>query len=451
MSVLLKMLSFQNFAAVESEIRLSDDTRSNSSVQRNGSSRWMVIAVFAVSMLVTVVFWKVLPNDYRVNEQSDYFASYEPTARSLIAGRGFTRDGENLATEYPPGHPLILAGVFAASHALHIPEETGLSALAMVGMGLSAVLVFFLARLIWGTRAALVSATLWMTYPFALWLTKQPNSEIPFIVVLYAGLLLFWFGLIRRPRARAIYFVCGLLCGSAMLIRPIAIGIGVVLAGIIWIVRREDASVRLLPIGLLLLGNLVAVLPWEAYVYSKTGRVLALSTNDVRSLRDGLTFAINPKGYRGESSVSPDVAEVMGNILAEANQILTVGQLGSVVAREFRSHPAAVTKISLLKIARSWYGTDSGRQEWLVLLIQIAYLGLILWSIRWAWIRGGIDRGFAISALLITIYFWGMTILGLSILRYMVPAIGLLFVLVGGACASRWSLNRRLFPKTQIN
>ncbi|HYJ86499.1 MAG TPA: hypothetical protein VEW46_10610, partial [Pyrinomonadaceae bacterium] len=81
-------------------------------------------------------------------------------------------------------------------------------------------------------------------------------------------------------------------------------------------------------------------------------------------------------------------------------------------------------------------------------LVQLAYLLLIVWSLRLVWNQGGIYRVFAIGALLTVLYFWTMTFLVLSILRYMAPATGLLFVLVGGACANRWSSRIFRLPRT---
>jgi len=391
-----------------------------------------VVVVLLASTLVTIGFWRVLPDRFRVNEQSDYFAAYEPLARNILAGRGFARGFENPSTAYPPGYPLILAGIFGASHWLGVSEEVTLSAFAVMCMALVSMFVFLLARMFWGTLPALITSLIWMTYPFALWLTKQPNSELPFIVVLYGGLCLFWYALSRRLPAQ-VYFLCGLVFGAAMLIRPIAIGVGVVLSVVIWFSRRELGwRGRWLLIVMLLLGNVVAVSPWEAWVYAKTGNVILLSTNGVNSMRDGLTFAVETKGYRQDSSISPDVVQVMDDIRVHENEITRFGDFRSIIFQEFRSHPVAVIKLLLLKAARSWFATDSQRLERPILLIQLGYLALVAWGTWSAWKRGGLNRKFVIGALLLTVYFWGMTFLALSILRYMVPAVGLLFVLIAG-------------------
>ena len=194
---------------------------------------------------------------------------YEPVARNILAGRGLVTPDGGPALRYPPGYPLLLAGIFGLSHLLDIPEETGLSAFVLLCTGLTSVFVYLLAQSVWGPLPALLSALIWMTYPFALWLTKQQGSEVPFLVVFYGGVYLFWRALLCKTRSWPVYFLSGLLVGVAMLIRPIAIGVVMVMSVILWLVDREIAvRCRLFLVMMLLLGNLVAVLPWEVWVYS---------------------------------------------------------------------------------------------------------------------------------------------------------------------------------------
>jgi 4-amino-4-deoxy-L-arabinose transferase-like glycosyltransferase len=404
-----------------------------------------VVLVLLASAVVTVCFLSVLPERFRLNEETDFFTSYEPVARNFVAGRGFLRADGSFSTSHPPGYPLLLAGIFSVSKLLGVSEELSLSAFAIICMALVSVFVFLLARMLWGVAPGLIASLIWMTYPFALWLTKQPNSELPFMVALYGGLCLFWYAMTRRLPARA-YFLCGLILGAAMLIRPTALGVGLVLSVLVWFTRRElSRRTRALMMSMLVLGSLVMVLPWEAWSYHKTGQVIPLSSNGVNSMRDGVTFAVWTKGYRQESNVSPDVLQVMENIRAQQDEISTFGDLRSIMVREFQAHPVAVTKLLLLKLGRSWYGTDSRRLEKPILLIQLGYLLVVAWGAWNAWKRRGRYRAFLIGTLLMTAYFWGMTFLALSILRYMMPVIGLLFVLVA-AC---YPLKRRNEPRNE--
>jgi hypothetical protein len=395
-----------------------------------------LVLITLVSCLLTVVFLRVLPSRLRANEETDYFAFYQPVAQSILDGRGISRPGEYPATAYPPGFPIIVAGVLGAARWMGSSERAALAALSVTGMGLVTMFVFLMARMLWGAIAALVSATLWMTYPIGLWLTKQPSSEIPFMVIFYAALALLGYALMRRLPAW-VFLLCGFLFGLATMIRPIAVGISLVLAIVVWFARRDiGARARALLIAALFLGNLAAVLPWEGWVLAKTGRVIPLSTNGLKSMRDGLTFGVVTKGYREPADVPTDVAQVMKRIVAEAPKIETTGQLASVMVREFSANPVAVTKLMVIKIARSWYGTDSSRRELLILLFQIAYLTAALWAGVRLWKKGGNYRLFAAGAILIVVYFWGMTILVLSVLRYMVPVMGLLFMMIGGAVST---------------
>ena len=55
----------------------------------------------------------------------------------------------------------------------------------MVCMGLGSILVYGIARIILDRRVALITAGLWITYPANLWLTRQPNSKVPFLPLFY--------------------------------------------------------------------------------------------------------------------------------------------------------------------------------------------------------------------------------------------------------------------------
>lgn len=146
------------------------------------STAFLVLAgVFILSIFVILLCWSALPEVFRINESADYIVFYEPVARNLLAGRGLIGTDGTIAVRYPPGYPFILAGIFGLSKLLNIPEGIALSAFILLGMGLASVLVYLLARTVWGTFPALFSSLVWITYPFTLWLTKQPNSEVPFL------------------------------------------------------------------------------------------------------------------------------------------------------------------------------------------------------------------------------------------------------------------------------
>lgn len=398
---------------------------------------WSIALVFTVSVLATCLFWIALPDHLRVNENTDYINFYEPVARNILAGNGLIGEDGAPAIRYAPGYPIILAAIFRLSDLLNIPEAGVLSAFSLICMGLTSVLIFSLARTVWGPLPALVSALAWITCPFVLWLTKQPNSELPFLVVFYGGLCLLWYALIRKDRAWYTYFICGALVGFAMLIRPMAIGVGGVISLILWLMARQiSRGLRMLLVAALLLGNLVVIIPWEAWVYFRTDRIVLLSTAGLPAIRDGLTFAVARKNRYNRVKVPRDVAAFMDEAYHAYNykgELNSLREAGSFIAAKLRSRPLTMMKLYAIKALRSWYGTESHRFETRILLLQIPYIIMILLGSITAWKRGGVFRQLTIVIWLIVLYFWGMTILALSILRYMVPALGLLFILIPGA------------------
>lgn len=406
-------------------------------------SPWVELAVFGASVITTLLFWVALPASSQTNENSDYLNFYEPIARAIAEGQGPRHANGTPAVRYPPGFPVLLAGIFKVSSFLNVSEASVYSAFTLLCIGMASVFLFKLAQSLWGQRPALVSALLWITNPFALWLTKQPNSEIPFIVVFYGGFYLFWHSLLRRDCSWPIFFLSGLLAGLAMLIRPITIGIALPMGIILWLVRRETpARRRAFLAAMVLAGNLVVIFPWEAWIYSTTGKIIPLSTGGAVSIRDGLTFAVSSNGYREPVRVPQDVASVMADVASGSDQTSSVGDLISLIIDKLQTQPLAVTKLFALKAARSWFGTDSGRFETAIVLSQIVYLFLGLGGIAAAWRRGAIARQLALSVALIVLYFWGMTVLALSILRYMLPAMGLLFVFTPAFFVDRLFIDR---------
>ena len=399
----------------------------------DSSLPWPWIGAIALgSLVVVLIFWRVIPAGAQINEGSDYLYFYEPVAKNLAAGKGLVTNAGTFAMHYPPGYPLLLAATFKLAAWLSVsPEVTSLGLTLLCHM-LAAVFIFLLARKLWSNWAASIASLAWISYPPILWLTKQPNSEIPFMAVFYASVFVLWSAFWRKAGWQ-LYFLAGLLGGIAALIRPIGLGAMVMMAvGLLIASRGQSLRLRLALTGLLLLGNFAAIFPWQIWVYARTGRMVLLAGNLVPSIRDGLRFAVSAKSYRQTVTVPEDVRAMMQRLDARFSELNSLPGIAAVVAEEARPQPMALVKLLLIKLARSWYATDSGRREGLILLFQIVYLGLTLLGGWFAWRAGGRSRELIFGICLTLLYFWGMTVLTLSILRYLTPIIGLSFVLLPG-------------------
>ncbi|MGH9801823.1 MAG: ArnT family glycosyltransferase, partial [Blastocatellia bacterium] len=286
--------------------------------------RALAVAVALCSIAALLIFWRAVPSAAQVNENSDYLNYYEPVAQNLAAGKGLVTNNGLPAIHYPPGYPLLLAASFKLASWFSLSLETANLALTLVSHLLAAVFIFLLAGKLWGNRGAIVAALAWISYPPILWLTKQPNSEIPFMVFFYGSVCLLWSAYWRRASWH-FYVLAGMLSGFAALIRPIGLGAMVMMSlGLALADRGWNLRLRLTLVALLLLGNLLAIFPWQVWVYARTGKVVLLSGNLVPSIRDGLRFAVNLKKYRQAVTVPEDMRAMMQRIDARYNEMTSL-------------------------------------------------------------------------------------------------------------------------------
>lgn len=404
-----------------------------------------VVALGAV--LVALAFRAVLPPGLAANQSSDFHHFYEPAARSLLAGEGLTVGGAPLE-RFPPLFPLLLAAVFALAAATPLSEAAALATFELACFGAAAALVGALAARLWGRRGALLAVAAWITFPLLLWLTKQPNSELPFLVLLYGAVWLFW-ATVRAasPRSAVVSaLACGLVAGLAGLTRSIGLPLGMVLAIGLWAIGRRvaapaAASRRAVLALCLVLGSAAAIVPWTLWLEAETGR--AWGTGAANALEDGLTFAVRSKGYR-EAMVAPagavramkelDATLGAGGEPAAGESTrgepATVGGILAVAATQTGRDPLGMAQLVGFKAVRAFYGTDTGRFEGLVLALDLCWLLVLGWAARRSARRGGAAAAWMRLVVLVGGWFWLATLFALPLVRYLVPAIGLSFTLL---------------------
>ncbi len=262
---------------------------------------------------------------------------------------------------YPPAYPLLLAASFKLASWFSLSVETANLSLTLVSHLLAAVFIFLLARKLWGDIGGIIAslADQLSADPVANQTTKQRDSIYG---DLYGSVCLLWTAYWRRAGWH-FYVLAGMLAGIAALIRLIGLGAMVMMSlGFILATRGQNLRLRMTLVVLLLFGNLLAILPWQVWVYARTGKVVLLSGNLVPSIRDGLRFAVNLKKYRQAVSVPEDVRAMMQRIDGRFNEMDSLSAVAKVVRDEAAPQPMALVKLLLIKAARSWYATDSGRR-----------------------------------------------------------------------------------------
>lgn len=385
-----------------------------------------------VALLVHAIFLLLLPPPFQKNQSSDYANYYEPVARNLVAGRGLVL-GSRPALLYPPGVPILYAITFWISDALRITHGTALRILQALFVVANALLVALVAMRCCSLRIALVASVLWSTYLFNLWLTKQPDPTPPFSVLLLLGVFIFLVWSSDGSQAVLRGTVLGVILGIAALLKPFSIAMPVLFIAMAWTCaiacRRRQRILFSLSI---FVAYLMLISPWEIWAGRASGHFIPLCTNGPNALIDGITFGM----VRGAPQIlmPKSVQLLTENAITHYKQLKTTTSIAHFLIAQLREQPRAVIQLFLLKAARSWYGNESHRFEGWVAAIQLLYLPFVLLGMRIVWKGGRQQRNFLLVAIGVALYFWAMTTLtALALLRYMVPALNILMVLVAVA------------------
>jgi len=351
---------------------------------------------------------------------------YEPQVQNLLDGKGLIFPSGKVMDRYPPLYPVSLASLRIVSTALGLNEPLLLFAFAAACLALASICTYNIASMVIGSDRAGIAAILFAIHPQVLFGVVVPLSETPFLAVLNCAVWAFLYALTRkRPGSSKLMLVAGLLVGAAMLLRPAAMFIPLLLAAVVLLSNVAPLRRRLQWAFLLLLGVSIALLPWELYDWNHSGRLILLSTGGVPTLRDGFSF--NNKTMRSHIWIPSGAQAVVDDVWQEYNHLTGYVSIANLMTGEIAKHPFGVAELYAFKALRSWYGTDSqrGSVELLNAIVSALYLLAGILGMR-NYFRQGPDRkNMTPAALLVVLilYCWAMTTLALSIVRYMVPAL----------------------------
>ena len=188
--------------------------------------------------------------------------SYGDIARHVVAGEGFTMDGEHPTAWRPPVYPLFVAGVMKAAGDAWLGAALGLQALFGVICGL---LLVELARVVFDSRAvALLAAALYVTDGLFQFEVLTQRETVLFTATLLAWLLIVARGA-RGPRSAV---ALTLLAAIGYLTRPTGLFLVLLTPIVLWFAsRRGDLRRPLLSFGAAFVTLVVVVLPWHLHVH----------------------------------------------------------------------------------------------------------------------------------------------------------------------------------------
>lgn len=244
----------------------------------------------ALALLVRVA---VIVADSGYLPQQDAW-DYDRHARSIAAGDGFP-DSYYALDRGPsalraPGYPFFLGGLYAVSG-----DSIALGRLANAALGTLAVLLLYLiAKRVWGRRVGLLAAGLAAVFPPLVLLSRELLSE-PLFIALELGMVLAVLEF-RRMRELRWAALAGLLMGLAALTRNPGPALAIPLVVGLWVVRpRRSWAAAAVP-GLAVLCALLAIAPWTVRNAVEFGRFIPITS--------GTGFAM--AGTYNEASLEDD-------------------------------------------------------------------------------------------------------------------------------------------------
>jgi 4-amino-4-deoxy-L-arabinose transferase-like glycosyltransferase len=420
---------------------------------RNLSLLFILLASLVASFAFMFFLGDTGPSEHAI-PGTDYFNCYKPFADSILRG-----EGSYLPTDLPghegtffvcnpPGYPLFLAVVFGFARLFNIGELNLIVYFNILVIALSACLLFLIVEHLFSRKISLISAFLWLSYPFNLWFIKNPNTEVFFIFLLLLGTWLF-LSCLRKKKFEFVFFV-GLVLGMVCLVRPIALFLPFVFSlSVFLLAREENLKKKILLVFLLMLGSLIPILIWEAGLLIITGQFIFLSSGGPPSIVDGLTFALKPGSAGNQVTVSGSLMNFM--VRAETGNLDSFSKVVGFLGNELVEGPVTLIELIGWKLARSWYATSQMWWETKILLVQLVYLifgGLGLIHLLRKCKSKMPEIIFLISIIL---YFWFMTVSALSILRYMVPAMAFVVIFsAAGAVLIIDPLLKKIFPRNEF-
>jgi 4-amino-4-deoxy-L-arabinose transferase-like glycosyltransferase len=270
-------------------------------IAHNGG-RWGVAALIAIVLLGLGL---------RVGEAWDGRApvfdatAYAAIARNLDEGHGFTvgAGATQPSTDYSPGLPLFVAGIYKVTGGVH--ERLARLVLALLGT-LAVWFAYLLARRMAQPRvlgnpqgdkgqpvrgravvAGLIAALAVAIYPATLQYTGMLMTE-PLAATLLAGALvgILWAGDADDLRR---WIVPGLTLGALALVRPEYLAIGLLLAVLVFLRQRlrMESKRALLTAAVVVLGIVVVVAPWTVRNAFALHRFVSVSTGGGQVLYAG--------------------------------------------------------------------------------------------------------------------------------------------------------------------
>jgi 4-amino-4-deoxy-L-arabinose transferase-like glycosyltransferase len=303
-------------------------------------------------------------------------AAYATIAANLDHDRGFTlgTSATQPASNYSPGLPLLVAGVYKLSGGVH--ERLARVALALLGT-LAVLFTYLIGRRLSGPTAGLIGAAALAVYPALLEYQGMLMGE-PLAATLLSGAVLsmLWADGARQTNP-ARWALPGALLGALALVRPEYIGVALLVSLIVllrhgWRDWRGTWGHALI----LLLGVVVVVAPWTVRNAIALDRFVPVSTGGGQVLFAGTYLPSDGDPEKVGAEVVERHPELFGPHAVERLRLEQI--LARLAALR---HPGMQTDRALSKMGKEQLWDDISEEP-------LEYAGFVATKIGRIWSHG---------------------------------------------------------------
>ena len=370
--------------------------------------------------------------------------SYWQLGTAIAAGKPY-EFGEDRAKAFrTPGYPFLLAPVIRIAGEGRAGVMLARAEAALLG-ALAVLAVWWLTKLLFDDRAALLAACLAAFYPGAIVLGALILSEAPFCPLMLLQLIL-WILAWQAPSRsrRTLWSLCaGLAAGAATLMRPSWLLFTPFAAAVAIAVECRDAKRMFRHTWIaawMLLGLVAAMTPWWIRNARAIGHFVPTTLQVGASLYDGL----NPR-----ATGASDLDEFVPRFTAEEKAGQPTAEDGldrepfeMRLDRRMRqasidwtwSHPGRVIQLAGVKFLRMWniWPNEPRLSSWPIrLAVFFTYTPLMIFVIIGTWRTVG--RGWPyVLCWMPAVYLTMLHVVFVGSLRYREPAMLALLALAAG-------------------
>ncbi|HYJ23165.1 MAG TPA: hypothetical protein VEW07_14220 [Solirubrobacterales bacterium] len=320
-------------------------------------------------------------------------AAYAAIAANLERGNGFTvgAAATQPSSNYSPGLPLLVAGIYEVTGGVH--ERLARVLLALVG-SLSVLFAYLLARRLrrsmhWGGQgppnassgvvAGLIAAAAVAVYPALLEYQGMLMSEPLAATLLSASVLaLFWAS--DRDDGWVHWLAPGALLGATAMVRPEYLGVAFLLALVVFARgARGDWRRALAQAAILLAGVAIVVAPWTVRNIVALDRAVPISTGGGQVLFAGTYL---PSDGDPEKVGAEVVARHPGLFDPADAERLRLEQILATLAAQ--RYPDLETELALSRMGREQLWDDISEEP-------LEYAGFVAGKVGRIWFHGPRD------------------------------------------------------------